>query len=249
MKLTSIIGKGTGKLGGSVFAVSEGRQIVREYQPKVSNPRTEKQQEQRIRFSGLVLLAREFAPSLMFLGRKAGVTERNEFVRRNTGNDSILIDLTNQPNFVMPDFTGLFLTSGVAPATVRATGLTNNKLAVEGTCPLGHDIVKVDVYERVVGTSPQALGNLEHLVLNGTNVVKATDGQFAGNVNVRAAADAELVIVAVAMKSNENSEYFAGVGYDGFEQGSAFSVIMNKKEMAAAISEVSAAGFATYTVQ
>lgn len=248
MKLTSIIGKGTGKLGGSVFAVSEGRQIVREYQPKVGNPRTEKQQEQRAKFSGLVLLAREFAPSLMFLSRKAGVTERNEFVRRNSGNTSIQIDLTQQPNFVLPNFNNLFLTSGAMPATVAATGLTNNKLAVEGTCPLNHDVVKVDVYELVAGTPDQAFGTMEHLVLNGTNVVKATGGVFAGNVDVRAAAGASLIIVAVSMKSNEGSEYFAGVSNSGHEQSADYIVLMNKKEMAAEVSEVSAAGFSNYNV-
>ena len=245
MKLTSIIGKGTGKLGGSVFAISEGRQIVREYQSKVSNPRTEKQQAQRTRFAGLVLLARELAPSLMFLGRRAGVSERNEFVRRNSGNQSIVIDLTQAPHFNLPNFEVMSLTSGVIPVTVTATGLTNNKLAIEGTCPADFDAVKIDVYEVVNGVStPQ-----EHLVLNGTDIVKATYGVFAGTVDVRAAAGANLVIVAVAMKSNEGDGFLAGVLNDGFAHSTAYEVNMLKKQIAATISEVSAAGFATYSVQ
>ena len=249
MKLTSIIGKGTGKLGGSVFVVSEGRQIVREYQSKVGNPRTEKQQMQRALFAGLVLLAREFAPSLIYIGRKAGVSERNEFVRRNAGNASISVDLTQVPNFIQSDYTNLFLTSGAAPVTVAATGITNNKLAVEGTCPVNHDVVKVDVYELVGGVSSPTIVNIEHLVLNGVNIVKATGGAFAGTVDVRAAAGANLVIVAVSMKSNENSGCFVGVGYSGIDHQTNFMVEMNKKKIAAAVSEVSAAGFATYSVQ
>lgn len=246
MKLTSIIGKGTGKLGGSVFVVSEGRQIVREYQPKVSNPRTEKQQEQRTRFSGLVLLAREFAPSLMFLGRKAGVSERNEFVRRNSGNPLITIDLENYPNFVMTDYGQLRLTSGATVATVTATGLTNNKLAVEGTCAADYNAAKVDVYELVDNPSTPSQ---QHLVLNGTGVVKATAGVFAGAIDVRAAAAANLVIVAVAMKLGEDEDVLTIVNNEGFSHNTRFEVFMLKKQIAAAASEVSSAGFGTYTVQ
>lgn len=243
MKLTSIIGKGTGKLGGSVFAVSEGRQIVREYQPKVGNPRTEKQQEQRAKFSGLVLLAREFAPSLMYLGRKAGVSERNEFVSRNSGEATIQVNLSSAPNFLLPNYNVLRLTSGSIPTTVASATLNNNNLTVDGTCPMDFDVVKIDVYEMVQGAD-----SLDHLVLNGSAVVKATSGAFSGNVPVRAAAGAKLVVVAVAMKSNENNEYLERVLSSGINHDTEFLVNMDKKEIAAAVSEVSAAGFLALSV-
>lgn len=245
MKLTSLIGKGTGKLGGSVFAISEGRQIVREYQPKVGNPRTEKQQEQRARFSGLVLLAREFAPSLMYLGRKAGVSERNEFVRRNTGDDTIVINLANTPNFTLPNYNTLRLTSGTSPVSVEVARVESNVMTLDGACSLDFDVVKIDVYEFV----DPAAGERTRLVLNGTNALKVTNGVFTGTVNVRATTGANLLVVAVAMKSNENSEYLAGVIDDGFLAKTSFNVDMAKKEIAAAISEVSAAGFAAYVVE
>ena len=244
MKLTSIIGKGTGKLGGSVFVVSEGRQIVREYQPKVGNPRTEKQQEQRAKFTGLILLAREFAPSLMYIGRQAGVSERNEFVRRNTGDASIVIDLTHTPNFLLPNYHTLRLTSGSTPATIVSASYSSNNLTVDGNCPMGFDVVKIDVYEFVTGAGD----NLQHLVLNGSAVVKATAGAFAGPVPVRAAAGAELLVVAVAMKSNGANEYLEGVISNGISHSTEYEVHLNKKENAAAVSEVSAAGFLSYTV-
>ena len=47
MKLNGIVGKGTGKLGASVFAISGGEQIVRQYNPVVSNPNTDAQVAQR----------------------------------------------------------------------------------------------------------------------------------------------------------------------------------------------------------
>ena len=249
MKLTSIIGKGTGKLGGSVFAISEGRQIVREYQSKVGNPRTEKQQEQRAKFSGLVLLAREFAPSLMFLGRKAGVSERNEFVRRNAGDSTIVIDMTHTPNFTLPNYNTLRLTSGSIPVVVTSASYASNNLVVDGTCPSNFDIAKIDVYELVDDAISASPGTLVHLVLNASAIVKAAGGQFSGTIPVRAIPGVNLVIVAVAMKSNEGGEYFEGVLSSGLTHSTQFNVTLDKKEIAAAVSEVSAAGFLDYTVQ
>lgn len=60
MKLTSLIGDGTGRLGGSVFAVRRGEQIVRKYQPVVSNPSTDAQVSQRAKFK----LAQQVAAAL-----------------------------------------------------------------------------------------------------------------------------------------------------------------------------------------
>lgn len=40
-----------GKAGGQVYRVSNGRQIVSEYQPKVNNPRTDAQMMQRAKFA------------------------------------------------------------------------------------------------------------------------------------------------------------------------------------------------------
>lgn len=60
MKLTSIVGTGTGKLGGSVFRVVNGKQIVAAYQPVVNNPSTDLQVTQRAKFKILSQLASVF---------------------------------------------------------------------------------------------------------------------------------------------------------------------------------------------
>lgn len=84
MKLNGIIGKGTGKLGSSVFAISGGEQIVREYNPVVSNPNTEAQIAQRAKLKLTSQLAAALAPALGF--KKQGlVSARNQFVSKNIG--------------------------------------------------------------------------------------------------------------------------------------------------------------------
>lgn len=98
MKLTGIFGKGTGRKGDAVFAVSGGEQIVRQYNPNVSNPNSDGQVEQRAKLKLMSQLAAALAPALAF--KKQGlVSARNQFVSKNIGdctfaNDKASIDLT-----------------------------------------------------------------------------------------------------------------------------------------------------------
>ena len=83
MKQYGFTGKGTGKLGSSVFAISGGEQIVRQYNPIVSNPQTEAQTEQRTKFKLLTQLAAAMSGQIAF--RKSGMTSaRNKFVSANS---------------------------------------------------------------------------------------------------------------------------------------------------------------------
>lgn len=84
MKLNGIVGKGSGKLGASVFAISGGEQIVRQYNPQVSNPSTDAQVAQRAKLKLMSQLAAALAPGLGF--KKQGlISARNQFVSKNIG--------------------------------------------------------------------------------------------------------------------------------------------------------------------
>lgn len=84
MKLNGLVGKGTGKLGSSVFAISGGEQIVRQYNPNVSNPSTDAQVEQRAKLKLMSQLAAALAPGIAF--KKNGlVSARNQFISANIG--------------------------------------------------------------------------------------------------------------------------------------------------------------------
>ena len=82
MKLYGFTGKGSGKMGSSVFAISGGEQIVRQYNPVVSNPSTPAQVEQRAKLKLLSQLAAVLAPAIKI--KKDGlVSARNKFVSIN----------------------------------------------------------------------------------------------------------------------------------------------------------------------
>lgn len=97
MKQISPLSKGSGKLGATVFAVNSGVQIAREYQPKVSNPNTEAQQDTRARFKLMSQLSAVMAPVIAI--KKDGLkTARNQFQSLNFDivtyeNENAAIDL------------------------------------------------------------------------------------------------------------------------------------------------------------
>lgn len=84
MKLNAILGKGSGKVGGLVFAVSGGEQIVKEKASKVSNPSTDAQVEQRAKLKLMSQLAAAFA-SVIAIPKNGLVSARNQFISRNIG--------------------------------------------------------------------------------------------------------------------------------------------------------------------
>lgn len=82
MKLNGIGGTGTGKLGNQVFAVRAGEQIVRQYQPNVSNPSTPLQVANRSKLKLMSQLASVVAPVLAI--KSQGLkSSRNLFIKQN----------------------------------------------------------------------------------------------------------------------------------------------------------------------
>lgn len=99
MKLNGIFGTGSGKTGNAVFATSAGKQIVRTYQPKVTNPNTDAQIAQRAKFKLLSQLAAAMAPVIV-IPKSGLVSARNRFVTKNIplatyANDKASIELAD----------------------------------------------------------------------------------------------------------------------------------------------------------
>lgn len=82
MKLVGITGTGSGKLGSSVFSVNSGQQIVRQYQPVVTNPNTVAQVNQRARLKLASQLAAAYA-SVIAMPKQGLVSTRNQFIKKN----------------------------------------------------------------------------------------------------------------------------------------------------------------------
>lgn len=83
MKSTGLFGKNSGRVGGVVYSNYRGEQVVRSYQPKVSNPSTPKQVAQRAKFKLVsqvsASLRREI--NLSFVPSVAKESPRNAFVK------------------------------------------------------------------------------------------------------------------------------------------------------------------------
>lgn len=83
-KLVSLSGAIVGKIGGNVYSVNAGQQIVRAYQPNVANPSTEPQVTTRSKFKLASQLSAAVAPVLAI--KKVGlVSGRNQFVSQTMG--------------------------------------------------------------------------------------------------------------------------------------------------------------------
>lgn len=82
MKLSGMAGTGSGKLGSQVYAACAGEQVVRNYQPKVSNPNTEKQVNQRARMKLMSQLSAAFAP-VIAIPRDGMKSSRNIWNKKN----------------------------------------------------------------------------------------------------------------------------------------------------------------------
>ncbi len=82
MKLTGLTGTGSGKLGSSVFSVHAGEQVVRQYQPVVTNPSTQVQVNNRARLKLISQLSAVMG-DVIAIPRKGNVTSRNLFVSDN----------------------------------------------------------------------------------------------------------------------------------------------------------------------
>lgn len=82
MKLHGITGTGSGKLGSSVFSVTAGEQVVRQYQPVVTNPSTTSQVNNRARLKLLSQLSAVMA-DVIAIPRAGALSPRNIFVSDN----------------------------------------------------------------------------------------------------------------------------------------------------------------------
>lgn len=145
MKLVGITGTGTGKLGSSVFAVNSGVQIVRQYQPVVSNPSTEAQVEQRAKLKLASQLARDLKKSIA-IPKDGLVTSRNKFMSRNFP----LISYANNTAEVAIDSIQLTDSSLSFPA-VSATVIeaaTDLKITATNWVKGSYQKIAVEVYQR-----------------------------------------------------------------------------------------------------
>lgn len=171
MKLKGIFGKGTGKLGSSVFAISGGQQIVRQYQPTVANPSTDSQVDKRSAFKLLSQLSASVKPSIA-IRKKGLVSPRNQFMSENYGSVSV------SGGNAMINLNSVQLTkSNRAMANFTADRSSGTKIAVELTDNMAGVLDKV-VYAAFTKMADGSLMPAGSIVVEAAGV----DGHFAGEL-------------------------------------------------------------------
>ena len=149
MKLYGLFGKGSGKLGSSVFAISSGEQIVREYNPVVENPNTPAQVEQRAKFKLLSQIAAALA-SIIVIPKQGLVSARNRFIGLNVGK-ATYADGTASIEVPSLDITGGSL--AFPPVLLLEGAGDTTSLRLQGSAPAGVDTVIYVMVEKTVDKS------------------------------------------------------------------------------------------------
>lgn len=117
-RIFGLSGRITGRKGDAVFSVRKGEQIVRQYNPMVLNPNTEKQTVQRSRMKLSSQLGAIFA-NIIAIPSEGAKTPRNIFTKTNFG--LITRDTTQEGIVVVADLPKLQLTkSGRAMCPIVA---------------------------------------------------------------------------------------------------------------------------------
>lgn len=113
-KISAMWGKATGKVGGLVYATAGGEQIVREYNPNVSNPSTDAQVNARAKMKLLSQLSATLSP-VIAMTKDGLVSKRNKFTSKNynfaiAANGVAQISYENvqltEGNLALPQITG-----------------------------------------------------------------------------------------------------------------------------------------------
>lgn len=136
MKLQGFL-KGVGKIENIVVSQMGGVSIARAYQPNVSNPKTDKQVDQRARLKLASQIAAAMAP-VIAIPKIGLVSARNEFIKKN-------MDLvTAQKGTAQMQVAKIQLTNGSVPLpAVSATFVADGKFYFELASAPGDSVSRV----------------------------------------------------------------------------------------------------------
>lgn len=136
MKLQGFL-KGVGKIENIVVSQMGGVSIARAYQPNVSNPKTDKQIDQRARLKLASQIAAAMSP-VIAMAKNGLVSGRNQFISKN-------MDLiTASAGTAQMQFAKIQLTNGSVPLpAVSATFLETGHLLVELLSDPGDSVSRV----------------------------------------------------------------------------------------------------------
>ena len=192
MKLYGVFGKGSGKVGNSVWAISGGEQIVRPYNPNVTNPNTDAQIAQRAKLKLMSQLAASMAPAIV-IPKKGLKSARNLFVSKNFG----LTSMSGQTANVQ--LLGIQLTDGTTSMpepnpTSSTAGHVN--LALSEAAPSSITKVVYCLFKKIDGAELEFVANVIATTAGANRLFEVQNEAPAG----------ELVVYAYGIKEGEGAK-------------------------------------------
>lgn len=191
MKINSILGKMSGKIGNVVVANVNGQVIGREYNPNVTNPNTQSQQGTRGRFKLISQLSATFAP-VIAIKKDGAKSARNQFSAINFEN----VNYANGTADI--NLSGVQLTkSGQSFGGFKADRSGGTAIDVELNVSAAESLTRVVyiVYTKSANGELQLLGS----VISST---PGADGKFAASLPYASGA---VVLYAYGIKDLESS--------------------------------------------
>lgn len=187
-KIYGIGGVLTGKNGANVFAVRYGENIVRKYQPVVTNPNTTNQVIARAKLKLMSQLSAVLG-DVIAIPRMGAVTGRNIFTKQNYKN------ATYSDNEAAIDITGLQITkSAVGISSLIQT--RNGATLQVGLGYADHDI------DRMVYVALQKLADGSVIYHSSAVVNSDPTGEF--NTTLTVPASAEMYVLAYGVRLNND---------------------------------------------
>lgn len=204
MKLNGIAGTGNGKLGSMVFKTVAGEQVISQYQPRVANPSTAAQVDQRSKMKLMSQVAAALAP-VIAIPRNGLKSSRNLFIQRN-------FDFASANGGVAQvTYENLQLTSGNAGlAAITAERSQANGIVVKLAENSSNAVDRV-VYILYEKTSQQKLQFVDSVIAKNPG----DDGKFQASLQYT---DGDIVLYAYGMRdlnSQASARYGNYVAEDG----------------------------------
>lgn len=183
----------TGRVGGSVFAVTKGVTIEKQYQPVVYNPSSAAQVAQRAKMKLVSQLSAVLGSELAPFGRDGLVSPRNRFVSDMFSRDAVTY--SNGVAQINPSAIRLTNSQLVMVRAISVTRPAANTLSVTGSIEPEYRGVAIGV--RVVVLQPRGeTGTRYNLDVSGAATLTIdTDGRFSGQLTELLDAPAATVMV------------------------------------------------------
>lgn len=189
-KIYGLFGSMKGKVADVVMAVRNGEQIVRRYQPVVSNPKTGAQIASRAKLKLLSQLSACYAP-IIAIKRKGTISARNMFLKRNYEFAGYAND---QADITLAD---VQLTDSAVPLAGFLVDRTGENMTFELTDDMANGVDRV-VYVVVKKTSGQ------ELILAGSMVVDREEGGGTFHAEMPKIAG-DVVVMAYGIRINSEA--------------------------------------------